>query len=322
MLRSLSSAVAGLATHQDKLDVVGNNIANVNTTGYKTEKARFQDLFSQTIRGGSAPTDTRGGTNPAQVGLGSQIGSIDAMHIQGAIESTGRELDLAIEGDGFFQVGEYVEDEDENDTTWHEYYTRDGSFNRDRDGVLVNADGFRLMGWMNDELQGYIEGSEIEMEDDDLIEYVEGDADQLDFEPEDEDRGALFIPHDRFEAFSIEPDGTITGVLTEDMDGNDFEAGDVVTIGRIAMANFSNPEGLEKEGGNRYMETSSSGGASVGFAGEEGRGVIQSEALEMSNVDLADEFTDMITTSRAYQANTRMISTSDEVITELINITR
>lgn len=337
MLRSLSSAVAGLGTHQDKLDVVGNNIANVNTNGYKQDVAHFQDLFSQTIRGGSAPTEVRGGTNPVQIGLGTEIGSIDTMHTQGAITSTGRELDLAIEGNGFFMVGEYGEDE-EGEETWHESYTRDGAFNRDEEGILVNGDGFRLMGWMNDELyEGGDDGAY-------LHEYFDGDENgqlegreemfnfvsdaeiapnEFDFDPGelDDGPGALFIPHDKFDSFSIEPDGTISGVLSEDLN-DDFEAGDVVTIGRVAMSSFSNPEGMEKEGGNRYIETSSSGPASVGFAGTGGRGMMQAGALEMSNVDLADEFTEMITTSRAYQANTRMISTSDEVITELINITR
>ncbi len=138
MLRSLSTAVSGLRNHQNKLDVVGNNIANVNTVGYKYNAARFQDIFSQTIRGATAPQAGTGGINPMQVGLGMGLSSANTIHQQGAITRTGRETDLAIEGNGFFIVSDGVRN----------YYTRDGSFVRDSSGVLVNANGMVLMGWL------------------------------------------------------------------------------------------------------------------------------------------------------------------------------
>jgi flagellar hook protein FlgE len=136
MIRSMSTAVTGLRGHQQKLDVIGNNIANVNTVAFKKSQARFEDLLSQTIQGATAPL-TRGGINPSQVGMGMRVSSIVDIHFQGAITSTDRETDLAIEGDGFFIVSDGS----------REYYTRDGSFGRDAAGELVNANGLKMMGW-------------------------------------------------------------------------------------------------------------------------------------------------------------------------------
>jgi flagellar hook protein FlgE len=144
MIRSMSTAVTGLRGHQQKLDVIGNNIANVNTVAFKKSQARFEDLLSQTIQGATAPL-TRGGINPSQVGMGMRVSAIVDIHFQGAITSTDRETDLAIEGDGFFIVSDGS----------REYYTRDGSFGRDAAGELVNANGLKLMGWRD-------EGEELE----------------------------------------------------------------------------------------------------------------------------------------------------------------
>ncbi|NLJ55513.1 MAG: flagellar hook-basal body complex protein, partial [Firmicutes bacterium] len=138
MLRSLTAAVSGLRNHQTKLDAIGNNIANVNTVGYKSSQVRFQDIFSQTLRGATAPQAGQGGVNPMQVGLGMEVASINTLHTPGAITGTGRETDLAIEGNGYFVVTD----------GYQQYYTRDGTFTRDASGVLVNANGMRLLGWV------------------------------------------------------------------------------------------------------------------------------------------------------------------------------
>jgi flagellar hook protein FlgE len=152
MLRSLSTAVSGLRNHQTKLDAIGNNIANVNTVAYKSGQVRFQDIFSQTLRGATAPQDGRGGLNPMQIGLGMEVSSINTLHTPGAITSTGRETDLAIEGNGFFVVSD----------GFQQYYTRDGTFTRDSSGILVNANGLRLLGWV---IEGGVEnGDENEVE--------------------------------------------------------------------------------------------------------------------------------------------------------------
>lgn len=134
---SFFSGVSGLKSHQTKMDVIGNNIANVNTHGFKVGRATFGDLISQTFRGPSQPSPNRGGTNPLQVGLGTQIASVDNIMVQGVLETTGRQSDVAIQGNGFFVV----------ETGTSSYYTRNGNFNFDRDGTLVNPAGFRVQGW-------------------------------------------------------------------------------------------------------------------------------------------------------------------------------
>ncbi|WP_461371411.1 flagellar hook-basal body complex protein, partial [Candidatus Darwinibacter acetoxidans] len=143
MMRSMFAGVSGLKTHQVRMDVIGNNIANVNTAGYKASRATFQEMLTQTMRGASAPTDARGGTNPLQVGLGVQLGSIDVRHTQGNTQSTGYVTDLAIEGDGFFILGQ-----GEN-----RVYTRAGIFGLDSgtEGNLVSlVNGMRVLGYKAD----------------------------------------------------------------------------------------------------------------------------------------------------------------------------
>lgn len=409
MLRSLSSAVLGMRNHQTKLDVVGNNIANVNTVAYKSDAARFQDMFNQTLRGATTPMEGRGGVNPVQIGMGMELSSIDTNQAQGAITDTGRETDLAIEGNGFFVVNDGERD----------YYTRDGTFNRDSTGVLVNSNGLRLMGWLKEEgeeldvsetpgeisiplgeqmvaratsnlgFSGNLGAGEedeivydthvydslgtrhglvftftkdsenqwsyeVELDDEDGTEIGSGtigfteagnydddedgatdieaftfdpgngaaelnvmpdfsDLTQLDFSSNITAKSQDGFAPGELATFNIESTGVITGTYTN---------GIVREIGQVAMASFANPEGLSKMGSNLYDISGNSGGPRIGLPDTEGRGLIQSGALEMSNVDLANEFTEMITTNRAFQANTRVISTSDEVLLELINISR
>lgn len=443
MLRSLSSAVSGLRNHQNKLDVVGNNISNVNTVGFKSEMVRFQDIFSQTVRGANAPAAGRGGTNPVQVGLGMALSSTTTIHNGGAVTATERETDLAIDGNGFFVVSDGVQN----------YFTRDGSFARGYSGELLTAGGLNLMGWqleysyedekgnpVNPGDPGAIKvakpntskdmikiniplGEEMIAQatnsikfagnlnsgaktgDDGAYEYVTYFYDSLgnrynlvfEFTKNDENEweytvscydeknnqvtvemgadkvisfaedGSFFVedpdaPPDY--SFTIGEDELGSGaaavnikldfsLLTQLKDPNDrssivvksqdgYPAGELVSfnieqsgkvtgsysngynraLGWVALASFSNPEGLIKVGSNLFNFTVNSGDPRIGVPGDMGRGLIQSRALEMSNVDLAYEFTEMITTSRGYQANARVISTSDEVLTELINIKR
>src|SRR5699024_4031191 len=136
MLRSMYAGISGMKGFQTKLDVIGNNIANVNTSGFKKGRVTFQDMMSQTTSGAQGPTETRGGTNPAQVGLGSQLGSIDNIHTQGFRQTTNNPLDLALEGDGMF----VLQDED---TT---YFTRAGNFYLDDEDRIVNPDWHFLLG--------------------------------------------------------------------------------------------------------------------------------------------------------------------------------
>ncbi|UTR15093.1 flagellar basal body rod protein FlgG [Salipaludibacillus sp. LMS25] len=268
MIRSLYSGIGGMTNFQTKLDVIGNNIANVNTHGFKKGRTTFNDLVSQQMAGASAPVaGGRGGTNPIQVGLGSGLASIDTIDTQGSIQTTGRELDLAISGDGYFVV---------DDGQGNIGYTRAGNFYRDSAGTIVNANGFIVTG---------INGGPI------VIDNNAG-----------------------YDSFTISPDGVVLGIPSGD--------GDPVVLGQIQIATFPNPGGLSKAGGNIFVETPNSGAPNLGVPGMDGRGGLVSSALEMSNVDLSQEFAEMIVAQRAFQANTRMITTSDEILQELVNLKR
>ncbi|OIQ09818.1 flagellar hook-basal body complex protein [Neomoorella thermoacetica] len=266
MMRSLYSGVSGLRTHQTRMDVIGDNIANVNTVGFKRSAVTFKDVFYQTLRGGSAGNSGgtgMGGTNPQQIGLGVTLGSIDVVHTQGAAASTGNGTDLMIQGDGFFQV---------KDSTGKIYYTRAGNFHFDDSGNLVTPDGFIVQGNNN---------------------------------------GDINI-------------GTNVTSYSIDKYGNVYINGSTTPTNQIQLARFSNPSGLVKVGSNLYIDSSSAGTATKNVAGSTDfpNTTIIPSALEMSNVDLAQEFTDMIITERGFQANARTITTSDQMLQELVNLKR
>ncbi|WMT17944.1 flagellar basal body rod protein FlgG [Parageobacillus toebii] len=270
MLRSMYSGIGAMRNFQTKLDVIGNNIANVNTYGFKKGRTIFKDLVSQQIAGASGPTANRGGVNPKQVGLGSQLAAIDTVHTQGSLQTTGRPLDLAISGDGFFVLGEGVN----SNAIVNPVYTRAGNFYLDKQGNIVNADGLYLMG-----------------------EDTAGNISKINIPP-------------TAESFSIGSDGTVTYV----------DSSGLHTAGKIQLAKFANNDGLEKAGQNLFRETANSGQATLDAPGKGGTGTIVAGTLEMSNVDLAEEFTEMIVAQRGFQANTRIITTSDEILQELVNL--
>lgn len=265
MLRSMYAGISGMKNFQTKLDVIGNNIANVNTSGYKKATVTFQDLMSQTTAGAQAAIDGgRGGTNATQVGLGSQLGTVSNIHTQGFQQTTNNPLDLIISGDGMFVLQE---------PGGNTYYTRAGNFYLDEDGAIVNPDGY------------YLQGS----------------------------GGNITIPADA-QSFNITSNGTVNIVNAE---------GGTEPVGQIALANFSNPAGLVKDGSNLYLDSPNAGLQEELIIPEQnGAASIVSGALEMSNVDLAEEFTEMITAQRGFQANTRIITTSDEILQELVNLKR
>ncbi len=261
MIRSLYSGISGMKGFQTKLDVIGNNIANVNTHGFKKGRVMFQDMVSQQLQNPIAPTDVRGGVNPQQVGTGSMIGAIDTVHTEGGSQFTGRTLDLMINGDGYFSV-------DQNGET---FYTRAGNFYIDPAGDIVNSSGSYLLD---------VDGQRMSV-------------------PE----GALGI--------SIDKEGFVHFTMPEDADEVDPV--------QIAVSTFSNPDGMNKVGGSLFAQTAASGVAVVNGGGQ---GAVQSGSLEMSNVDLTDEFTEMIVAQRGFQANSRVITTSDEILQELVNLKR
>ncbi|WP_394187379.1 flagellar basal body rod protein FlgG [Paenisporosarcina quisquiliarum] len=291
MLRSMYSGISGLKNFQTKLDVIGNNISNVNTYGFKKGRTVFKDMISQTTSGASAATATRGGVNPKQVGLGSQVASIDTIHTGGSLQSTGRVLDLAISGDGFFQLADGAGGSATTDPTGYatgRLFSRAGNFYMDSRGFIVNGDGKYLVGTTPSAADPTIPSNPAK---------------------------PIKIPTDA-QSMSIGQDGSVTFV---DVGGN------LRTAGQIMLVKFPNSGGLTKTGAN-YFEKSPASGDPTPLAGAapltDGLGGVQSGFLEMSNVDLSEEFTEMIVAQRGFQANTRIITTSDEILQELVNLKR
>ena len=350
MMRSLYSGISGLKNHQTRMDVIGNNIANVNTVGYKTSRTVFQDIFSQAVRSGTANSPISGGTNPTQIGLGVKLSAIDVLHTPAPIARTDNPFDAMIEGDGMFIMGSPILDPNEPDNptiVGYTYtYTRAGNFYLDNEGYLVNSDGLYVMGYaaglrMNDadpadeDWEGtiLIETSSLELgllreenvEYDPLTRTISVvDPTLLDrirlrvpvnYEGIDPDGG--YNPKDPTTfvdllGFSIGQDGSISVIIDDTK----------TVIAKISVAMFSNFGGLEKAGNSLYRQTPSSGEAIFSLAQTNGAGKILGGGLEMSNVDLASEFTDMIVTQRGFQANSRIITVSDTFLEELVNLKR
>ena len=417
MMRSMFSGVSGLRVHQTMMDVVGNNIANVNTVGFKSSTVIFQDTLSQLLRGASSGTQdstTQAGVNPAQVGLGVNIGGIDLVLTQGASQLTGRATDVAVQGDGFFIVNQGGES----------LYTRAGSFTFDSNGFLTNPSGAIVQGWLADPTTGNVvtnapitdiklpvgqviapvSTSEVTLGGNlsstatttdppisTAIEVVDslgtkqrvtfdfaktaantwsmtafdpagtqiGSAVAMTFDPTN---GALLTPTTE-PSFTFTPsggasaltfsvnlglgsptgltqfgssstatalgqNGNQTGYLRSFAIGDDgsvsgvFSNGASKILGKLALAAFNNPAGLMKAGGSLYRTSAASGSALAGTPGTAGRGALAAGTLEMSNVDLAQEFTNLIIAQRGFQANSKVITASDEMLQDLVNLKR
>ncbi len=463
MMRSLYSGVSGLQNHQTRMDVIGNNISNVNTNGFKRGRVNFQDMISQQMSGAAKPTDELGGVNPKEVGLGMTIASIDNVFTQGNLQSTGVSTDLAIQGNGFFLLKSGEES----------FYTRNGAFGLDRDGTLVNpANGMRVQGWMAEEVNGQMLVSTAASPEDLIIpvgskdpakettnvnfacnlnkntpEIMEGAS------ADDIYKGTWGTEQKIYDSFGnehmlsvsfrrvpgnpnqweatvqIDPDNadytqTRVGLGTTDGIGNTFlvnfdnygslasvsdsagnlsnTEGQIViqtsfavaesnpdaegnpyrqtlninlgtigsfkdtitqsasksttkafyqdgytmgyldnfkidssgiitgvysngtnrTIGQIALASFANDRGLEKAGDNTYVESNNSGMARIGESGVAGKGTLMAGALEMSNVDLSEQMTDMIVTQRGFQSNAKTIQTADTLLETVLSLKR
>lgn len=291
MLRSLFSAISGLRANQTMLDVTGNNIANANTVGFKSSNVVFQDTLSQMLTAAGAPGGENGGTNPMQVGLGVQVGGITTNFNQGSAQVTGRATNLMISGDGFFVVKRGGES----------MYTRAGAFNFDSSGNLVTVDGDIVQG--SDSISGTGTAAD----------PYTANMDVANIKPikitDMVDEAA--VPAMR--SYNIGADGMITGIYSD---------GTKKPLFQVALANFTNPEGLEKVGDTAFRESTNSGTVQLGAPGTGRRGDLIGGSLEMSNVDLAQEFTNLIIAQRGFQATSRVITTSDQVLEELVNIKR
>ena len=280
MMRALYSGVSGLKNHQTRLDVIGNNIANVNTVGFKSSRVVFQDLYSQTIGSGSgANGTTMGGENSNQVGLGSSLSAIDIQHTRGATQYTGAPLDLAVEGDGFFILN----------ANGSEFYTRAGNFSLDNEYNMVSAEGYFVQG------------------------YSLADPPTTPPSIDYTTMGNVKLSADYYD-IAVDQSGAIWGL--------DVTTNEKVQIGQLQLAVFSNPSGLDKVGGTMYSSGANSGLPTYANPGQDGSGLLSVNALEMSNVDLAQEFTEMIVTQRGFQACSRIITTTDQILEELVNMKR
>ncbi|QDB78173.1 flagellar hook protein FlgE [Georgenia sp. 311] len=412
MLRSLFSGISSLRSHQTMLDVTGNNIANANTTGFKSSRTQFEDTLSQMIQAPGAPQGQNGGTNPAQVGLGVRVAGISTDFTPGAAQQTGRSLDMMIDGDGFFVV---------NGGGGEQLYTRNGAFSLDATGQLVTASGARVMGWAADangvvnangplsplslpvtttmgaratstvtfggnlpadakvadptatppvEATTLLRSIEVYSADGtptpvDVSFTLQASSPSATWAVSVADRSGTqlgtgtvtFNANGSLQNVTLPPVtvggsavtldlGALTGfaaLTTVEASGQDGQGAGVLqsfamasdgtligsfsnglkrAVGQVAVSTFANSGGLEKAGGSMLRASVNSGDPQVGVAGQGGRGDLTGGALEMSNVDLSQEFTNLIVAQRGFQAGSRVITTSDELLQELVNLKR
>lgn len=259
MLRSLYTAATGMVAQQTQIDVTSNNIANVNTAGYKKQRAEFADLMYQVMKyAGTSTSATTLAPTGLEVGLGSKTTAITKIFTEGNLKHTSTSgLDMAITGNGFFQI------QLPDGTT---AYTRNGQFTKDSEGNIVNSDGYRLL-------------------------------------PE------MTIPEDAIQ-INVADDGTVSVMQP----GNQQET----QVGQIELVNFINPAGLHALGDNLLVETGASGQPIVGIASQDGFGAIKHGWVELSNVQLVEEMTDLITGQRAYEAGSKAVTTSDDML-QIVN---
>ncbi len=262
-MRALSTASSGMLAQQLNVEVISNNIANINTTGFKRQRAEFQDLLYQNLDRPGTQSNANGAVLPSgiQIGLGVRAGSVYRITEQGSLNQTTNEFDLAIAGRGFFQV-----ELPSGDTA----YTRAGNFAINAEGILVTEDGYQI-------------------------------------EP------TITIPQGTIEV-SIAADGTVQAVLGG-------ATATPQTVGQITLATFVNPGGLEAVGDNLLLETAASGTPTIGNPNDDGIGAIQQGFIEASNVNPVQEITALITAQRAYEFNSRIISTTDEMLATITQLT-
>ena len=257
MMRALYTGAPGMIAQQYNIDTISNNLANVNTSGFRANQARFQDLIYQTLRAPGAPVGASVVPVGQDVGLGVQVGSSEKIFTQGSLQQTDNPLDIAIEGPGFFQVTL------PDGTT---AYTRDGSFKEDGNGAVVTANGYFLS-------------------------------------------PAITIPQNALNV-QVATDGTVTAQLPQQTQP--------VTLGQISLVRFVNPAGLAPTGQNLFVETGSSGTPIVSQPGLNGTGVVQGGYIENSNVSMIQEMVNMIVAQRAYEANSKTVTTAEQMLSTAV----
>ena len=283
MMRGMFSAISGLKNHQVMLDVTANDIANVNTIGYKSARTTFKDSLTQLQRGASGTGGANGGTNAAQVGLGVGLGSIDNLMTGGALQATGAAQDVAIQGEGFFRVAQLAVAPPAIAVPAGtvSQYTRAGNFTTNEDGYLLTQEGFYVIGR---DAAGA------------------GGADTL-----------LRVPPGGTN-FAIGQDGSVSYVPPG--------GGARAVAGYLSLATFQNAAGLERASGNRWMESANSGTGQVATPGNDGKGLTSAGHDRDVQRGPRPDVHEMITAQRGFQANSRVISTSDEMLQDLVNLKR
>lgn len=278
MLNSLSSAVSGLDAFQQEMDIIGNNIANINTVGYKDATADLGTSFSDTLQAATTATATSGGVNPEQVGTGVTTVAIDNNWSTGTINSNGISGDVAINGNGFFVV--------EDPSTSQQYATQDGEFTVNTKNQLVTGTGMLVLGTSGTGSTGSLSP---------IIVSTAGSTSTA-----------------AMTGYTINSAGDV--VVTQ-------ADGTTVTCGQVMLQNFSDPQQLTNAGDNLYSNMTNAGPLSAAVApGTSGTGTIQSGAVELSNVDLSSEMANLITAQRAFEANSKIITTSDELLQDVVNM--
>lgn len=275
MFSALNTAISGLQQFQNDIDVIGNNMANVNTTGFKDVTMNFADTLNQVIGLGGNVTE--------QIGSGVTSDSLTTNYTQGTVSQTGVNSDLAVSGSGFFVV--------KSPAGGGQYVTRAGNFQVDANGYLVTSSGLRVQGYSDSGL-----------------------TTQGDIQINATGAPPTAAPGATVQSFSIGQNGDVTVTLS---DGTQF------VRGQVLLQNFVDPNALQNQGNNLYSITPAAGAlAQPGAAQTNGTGSIVSGALEMSNVDLTTEMTNLISAERAFESNAKVVTTSDEVLQDLVNLKR
>jgi flagellar hook protein FlgE len=286
MLNSLSAAVSGLDAYQEQMDIIGNNIANLNTTGYKSATGNLVNAFSDTLQAATAASSTSGGTNAMQIGTGVMTGSITNDWSAGGMNATGVASNLAINGAGFFIVQDPI--------SGAQYVTQDGTFTMNTNGNLVDSAGMELVGYNTSGLSGTPGPIQINTTG----------------------MPATSSPTATMTSYQIGSNGIVTVNLS---DQTSFARGQVL------LQSFTDPQALTSVGNNLYSNMANAGGLSAPTAPGSGSlalTTVQSGSLELSNVDLSAQMADLITAQRAFEANSKIITTSDELLQDMVNLKR
>jgi flagellar hook protein FlgE len=293
MIRSMFSAISGMLNHQLRMDVIGNNLSNVNTVGYKTRRTTFSEAFAQVSRTASASAPVG-----LSVGLGSNVSGTDTLFTQGAFQRTNLPSDIGISGEGFFTVTGNA------NSTGERYFTRAGDFVLDVNGYLRTADGFYLQGYTSN--GGF------------ATNVVAGNS-AVPAAPEAEANissvqiAKTIAGTEAVVSYSIGQDGAI--ILAG-------ENGTTRVAGYMALADFGNNNGLDYKFNSFYQSSQASGTQTYYQANTGPVGGTQQGVLELSNVDIASQFADMVVTQRGFDANAKLITTSDEMLQTIVNIKR